>query len=662
MESAIDITLCSKQSADAFRAQNAAFLAEYNTDDKQIDYYTQLAMRVFEEFDIDGSFTFEGVRKNVKVWYENKSAQMQLFRKHPYWSEKHKAIMFLHTESRGADYALADNKFRNLLGYVYSHYRPSDKWDSGVRIFGPVLDWAKREGIEANALLNEQIVKCWLRNCDTTAKVKKPMKPGAKISRVVRQWFSEMELEDGSVVDATTLVDECEDRRTAQSFEKFYAAFTDSLSELTTEKTTIVSLHFCDFMTMSNGNSWSSCHFINSNNIFHTSSASSYRGEYKNGCLSYALDKPSFILYTLPSECDSDEYYRVQKLTRMCCQYENGLLVTGKAYPSNNSSIIQRYRQIMQFVISQCESMPNPWSFSTDIKKVRAFTDTADNSCHYPDYDKEAQRPTISMCLSPNLDIGHRIVIGHESYCLHCGKTHTNSNWLQCEDHRVKMVCKHCGKRLDPNKAHKKYEGNYYCDDCLFMCEYHKRYEPISEARTIETDNGTMTICNNAARNFVVCSDCGLYHNTASTTRATDGGHLCAKCVKKYKICYSCNRAIVGDSHKLGRNTICDDCNLMSEGKMNIVKRDRYNVGDYVLMADDVSGCHYGANAEMRRYYPGRVVKITEVPCSDAYRVSPLDGDTWGWSSNCFAGKIMGANDEMIGKTINEIKSMFKRR
>ncbi|MBQ2299456.1 MAG: hypothetical protein II278_08805, partial [Bacteroidaceae bacterium] len=477
MESANDITLCSKQPADVLRAQNAAFLAEYNTDDKQIDYYTNLAMRVFEEFDIDGSFTFDGVRKNVKVWYENKSGQMQLFRKHPYWSEKHKAIMLLQTETRGVDYHDAGCKYESLLNYVSKTYRPKDR--RVLSVFRNGFPWCISNGIEQTATMPGKFATAMDNSCDVPPYMKKVMKEGAKITRIVRHWFSELRLESGEIVDATKLVDEGEPR-TRDSFEKRYAVFADAMSELTIEKLTLVSLHFCDFMTMSNGNSWSSCHYINSHNIFHDENSGSYHGAYKLGCLSYALDKPSFILYTLPSTYDGDEHYRVQKLNRMCCQYDGGIIITGKAYPNNSNDTIQRYRDMMQTIISQCESVPNLWSCSTDISAVERYVETASDSAHYPDYMHAKQRPTVSVSRSYDLDLNKRILIGHRAYCLHCGDGIVEAPWLQCEKHRIKMVCACCGKKLNEDSTYKKYDGKYYCSDCLFLCAYHHRYEPVS--------------------------------------------------------------------------------------------------------------------------------------------------------------------------------------
>ena len=375
MENTNEIALRSKN-AEILAQRNADFLSKYDTDDKQINYYTNLAMDLYDEFEIDGSFTFWGVRKNMAVWYKNKSAQMQLLRKHPYWDEEAKAIVFLQTEVRGIDYKVAADKLSELNDYVWRKCDPEPRsihfWPSRVcTILSEVAD----DGEEQTGRLTEEFASRLLnymgRDCPKS--ISRMLRVGTKITRLVRKCFEEVELYGtGEIIDTTKFVDDG-DPRTRKSFDKYYAKFADALSELEIERITLVSLNFLDFMTMSNGNSWSSCHFINSHGIFHENAESSYSGLYKQGCLSYALDAPSMILYTLPTTFDGTDYYRCQKLSRMCCQYENGILVTGKCYPNNENSLITRYRQIIQSVMSQVAETPNLWVFSRKIKKSKAL-------------------------------------------------------------------------------------------------------------------------------------------------------------------------------------------------------------------------------------------------------------------------------------------------
>lgn len=655
MEYINDITLQSKATAELYCAENKAFLEEYDTDDKQIDYYTNLAMKLYDEFEIDGTFTYDGVRKNVAIWFENKRAQMDLFRKHPYWSEEAKAIVFLQTETRAIDYNMAMDSLRKLSDYVLNHYYvDSDRWLATA--IGDTLYDITEANDEQNGLITDYFLERFKSRAyyrTVSDSIQKMLKCGTKITRLVRKAFEELTLNTGKVVNATTLVDDGEDHRTRKSFDKYYARFADCLSELTVKKITVVSLSFLDFMTMSNGNSWSSCHFINSHGIFHEDSESSYRGAYKQGCLSYALDKPSFLLYTLPATFSGTDYYRCQKLTRMCCQYEYGVLITGKCYPSNNDALITRYRQMMQLIISQTTEIPNLWTFSKKTKKITAFVETAENSAHYCDYLYDQQKPTISFRKGIDIDIDHSMTIGHEGYCLHCGEPlegHVN-DWLQCYEHRRTKKCDCCDKRLKNDDEYHEINGKYYCTDCVFYCEYHKRYEPNGRKfGTVRMKDGDKMVCCDAIYSLTQCADCGIYYPNSEITHG-----YCPDCFANHDICACCGKVSKKNKFtEIDGKKYCKSCKSLIKGGLKLVASDEYQVGDYVLMKDDITCCDFGYSDSMRTKYPGRVVRI-EDKIGDVFYISPLEYysyQSWKWSSNCFAGVIKNGTDALIGKKL----------
>lgn len=591
MENAQHIVLRSKIDEYIFAEKNKAFLATYDTDDKQIDYYANLAMRVFEEFKIDGDYSFDGVRTNVNVWFNNKRKQIELLRNHPYWDEEAKAIIFLQTETRNIDF----NRSAHALGDLYRFVADNTDGRFKTSFLGaiqsvlfdmngnqpPIVTQSMldkiSERLEGFSTLPKQI-----RNC---------LSIGCRITKLVRKTFEFMELESGKIINTTTY------RRGSESFDRLYAQFSDCLSELTVEKITLLSVHFNDFMLMSNGNSWLSCHFINSHNIFHEHTGQSVHGEYKQGCLSYALDVPSMIFYTLPATYDGEEYYRCPKLSRMCCQYENGVLITGKCYPNNEDSLVTRYRNILQQVLSQCGRFPNLWTFSKNTDRISTFAKTASGAAHYPDYTYSRQKPTVSLCRNITLDLDNPMEIGHEAYCLYCSNTIDTDrrSWLQCRKHEVKMICSVCGKRID--RLHD-ICGAKYCDDCVFFCDWHGRYEPITDRYNSET----------------ICTAASIERDSAS---------------------------------------------YLEDVGLTIVKTEYYNIDDYVLMAENVGVCNFGTSDAMDRHYPNKIVKITSTS-GFGYKVSKLREDnsdfTWQWSKNCFVGKIIGATDAHIGKTIEEIR------
>lgn len=660
MENTNEIALRSKN-AEILAQRNAEFLAKYDTDDKQIDYYTNLAMDLYDEFEIDGSFTFDGVRKNVAVWYKNKSAQMQLLRKHPYWDEEAKAIVFLQTEVRGVNYSVAVNRLEELENYVWARCEPNGShfWPSFIRY--ALHDFEDDE--EQTGLLTKEFVDRVLydtRNSSLPKGISRMLRVGTKITRLVHKCFEEVELyRTGEIIDATKLKDDG-DPRTRQSFDKYYAKFADALSELEIERITLVSLNFLDFMTMSNGNSWSSCHFINSYGIFHEGTESSYSGMYKQGCLSYALDAPSMILYTLPTTFNGTDYYRCQKLSRMCCQYENGILVTGKCYPNNENSLITRYRQIMQSVMSQVTETPNLWVFSRKLKKVNGFVETVDGAAHYPDYTYEKQKPTISFCKGVSIEMDTTVEVGHEAYCLDCGTSlnSNNNSCLQCSDHGKSRRCLKCRKYVHHNEEIFTCDGDYFCKDCVFYCEYHNCYESIDEKfGEITMQDGKKVVCSNALWNLTKCTVCGIYF------RDEDGdGCICNKCLENHIYCNLCG-AVVDKEHAHIHNGVayCHDCSDLQKHGINIIHKEEYEVGDYVLVCDHdhlVSGVVY-INDKMEKYYPGKIVQIKHKAYNE-YNITNLDGWDWNWGADCFVGAVINCKPEYVGKTLEEVYNIIK--
>lgn len=639
--------------AEMLREKNEAFLAKYDTDAKQIDYYTELAMRVFDVFKIDGTYAEEGTRANVEVWYENKQAQFALFRKHPYWDEEAKAIIFTQDEKREIDTGNAASALNELMNYVASRCDWCE-WYL-LKYLRRTLCDMEEMNINSETLTDQFIERFKYRmgSNDIPKPISRMLKVGTKITKFVRKCFTIYPKNDGKIFDATTIVDEhAEGDRSYASFDKYFAKFADYLSELVVKKVTVVSLHFCDFLLMSNGNSWASCHFINSHNIFHEDNANSYSGCYKQGCLSYALDEPSFIFYTLPNTYDGNEYYMQPKLNRMCCQYQNGIIITGKLYPNNENSLITRYRQTLQQVISDVADFPNSWTFSRNVDRILTFVRTDEDAAHYCDYEISDQKPTISIARhGAVLDIEDSMTIGHQAYCVHCGceLDRDNHEDLQCSRHSNRYTCAHCGCVVDPDDDYTyQYNGEYYCNDCVFWCDYHERYEPVTERCDLYAYGDEIYVCEYARDNYYrQCDDCGEWYREDDLH--TDGVHyFCSECDEDHKRCSKCGSYITDSD-----DDICDICKRIASDEVFVVPCDEYAVGDYVLLKKPFD-CSYGQNPTMESY-AGCIMRITDCSWSGAWRLTRRNErveNDWAWDSDCFAGKVINASDDMLFHTL----------
>lgn len=678
MEEIKDVKILCHIDAETLQQENAEFLAKYPTDDAQIDYYTDLAMKLFEEFEIDGDWDTVGTRKNIKTWFENKQKQMALLRQHPYWCEEAKAIIFKQKEKRKCDYDAASSEIQLMREFIHRHNNSLPAGDHILVALYKTFRYIHGEPHETETVTSRfiEVFEHYLGGTEPTKGIKRMISKGTKITRLVRKCCEEFVMSDGSIKNVTKLEDaHAPDDRTFDSFEKHYARFADCLSGLATEKMTIMSLNFLDFMTMSNGNSWSTCQFINSHGIFHGGDAgSSYHGQYKQGCLSYALDEPSFIFYTLPINFEGKDYYRCQKLTRMCCQQSDGVLVTGKCYPRNEDELIEKYRQTIQAIYSDINKIPNRWSFTGDTARIGAFVRTASGAAHYKDYMSSSQKPTISLCTKATFDIGSPMKIGHEAYCVFCGESLNgcSTNWLQCENHRRRMICKHCGKKIVGDVESHVIGDRLYCADCVFYCKVHERYELIETAHTtIVMSCGEVTVCNDGLERLAQCRDCGVYGFKSKMLR-TDNGYSCKKHVRKYTQCELCGKYVPRKEIKThNEHNYCDECiDVVSKFACRITKKDFYNVGDYVVMSnvDDIKKCYFKYNGNMLRY-SNRIVRIVDAIKNyrsldlNHYQVTGLNGDCdgeWVWDQGCIASAIVGINDNFIGKTLEEVRAILK--
>ena len=679
----MDTNILQYISPEILQQRNAEFMAKYPNDDAQIDYYTDLALKLWEEFQIDGSYDVRGTRVNVQVWYYNKLSQMEMFRKHPYWCEEAKAIIFAFKEKRNVDFGAASNNMHALRAYLYSHTRAC----RGLEILGLIenaLHTMYEDGDDGSTTINSRFIELLQRNLNyyginLSTGAQRMLRPGTKISRFIRKCCEEFEDRNGNIINVMTCEDPHEpDDRTFDSAEKKFAKLADSLSELTTTKVGFMSLNFLDFMTMSNGNSWSTCHYINSNGLFHNAdgSGSHYSGAYKQGCLSYALDEPSFIFYTLPDKTTVTDYYRVKKLTRMCCQYANGTLVTGKCYPSNATELISLYVSMLQEIISVTETSADSWDTDMDSGNVCTYVSTSSHAAHYADYSMSRQRPTISLCRRLMLPQEKQMTIGHRAYCVYCGTelNRGDSRWLQCSPHRKKMVCMQCGKKLTDDMTYHEWGEALVCDDCAFYCAVHECVELIGDLHgTIIMGGVEVKVCKNAIKNVIAqCENCGEY-GMKSKMLKTVNGYSCKKHVRRYKKCALCGKYVPNKDvhvHDNG-NTYCDKCNHTIECyvSVGIVQKDKYRVGDYVVMANEanIRNCTFGVCTEMYKYYPNRIVRITDVSTdwrgNTRYNTTSVPEDPfteWSWCDNCIAGAVIGIDDRFLSMTIDEVRHLIK--
>ena len=485
-----------------FKKENEIFKENYPTDADEIKYYTDKVEYIFREIGIDNSYTRHGIRKNVEEWYSAKQPVFEILRKHENWNEEAKAVVFLRNEVREADKVVFGRDLNALMDYIADVLAKHQVVEDSVgrRALMCIRHSADKEISEDEA--------CAINSVGYYREIK----AGMKRSRVINAIYKDYPVNGDKKIDATKFVDEHEEgSRDYQSYNKLFAKVADDTNPLKIKRITVLSANICDFLLMSNGNSWSSCHFINR--------SGAYRGCYKAGTLSYSNDGTSMCFYTLPETYEGNRWYMEKKITRQLFFYENGLLLQSRLYPKGGDASGESYgdyRAVVQDIIAKCIEKPNLW------KKVDDgwynYIDTHGNTFHYRDYEEYPDECVFTYNKEMESKTTYGLHIGGDSYCVDCGdmmdSDDDSAEELQCCDcANDGCECYYCGSVEDEDRIHE-IGGDYYCEDCCFYCDIHNeweiRYEGVHDCMNeVCIDGSYYTICDDGLEEEVFyCEEC----------------------------------------------------------------------------------------------------------------------------------------------------------
>lgn len=242
-----------------------------------------------------------------------------------------------------------------------------------------------------------------------------------------------------------------------------FAKFGDAANPLHVPRYVILSVNFVDFLYMSNGNSWGSCHTIIDGGAW------GYRGEYSSGTISYALDPCSMIFYTVDREYDGDEFCLQPKQQRAVFAYKDGVLYEGRVYPDGRDGGDQGYaaqfRAIVQKLFADVEDKANLWTKKAECSNyIYDLGGTA-----YPDW---IHYPDCNISTLNEVDTTGKIIgINAEPICIDCGnKHHCAENINCCEEGDC---CPECGDHVREDDGVWAGDNHYCCADCAERAGYH---------------------------------------------------------------------------------------------------------------------------------------------------------------------------------------------
>lgn len=209
----------------------------------------------------------------------------------------------------------------------------------------------------------------------------------------------------------------------AANYNKLFAQYADMVSDLKRELDFYISLNPYDYLTMSFGNSWASCHTIDKHN--RRNIQESYSGGYCGGCLSYMLDGTSIITFAIDKDADVQQD---GKIYRNMFHFENNMLMQSRVYPQSNDGGTDLYKSFRDIVQGEFAIMLGLANNAWDHLGSRRMCDdqTVTNGVHYPDYIYRDDC-NISCPTELRQRIGGSIHVGRAGICAYCGERITDS-------------------------------------------------------------------------------------------------------------------------------------------------------------------------------------------------------------------------------------------
>lgn len=445
----------------------------------------------------------------VPTWYNRKHSLLERFSKHPNWNNETCSVLFEtqyerpingSTVFRNADalftHYVIDSRDKNPeLDHVYT----AD--EVNIRLFIHHANYFGSKITEGNQ-------KAWINACPGIKEPYRQFPVGLRTSRAFARMFRHYG------VDKMT------------DYEKWFAPLADSVSPLSVNRPACLSFHPCDYLQMSHGTGWKSCHRIDG-------------GEWQGGTWSYMLDEVTSILST--TEDDRGNMYNRPKVNRMVVCFDGGEILFSRLYPSyTDFAIRDTFRNVVQEIYAKCLDVPNLWQPPMRYNKYHSHycdDDTISTNLvtsgvghmQYPDYDYAEYNCELSVLKGRE---PHVMEIGTWGICPVTGDEYDDYGSMTSLDGHM-VHCEHCGHGMHEDDAYYDEYGNAYCRDCwdeLFTrcecCGEYYRNEDMTE-----TQDGM--VCQRCLdENYVDCYECGEWVHTDNAITDVDGHWYCEDCAE----------------------------------------------------------------------------------------------------------------------------------
>ena len=498
------------------------------------NYLFEAMSNLLDEYDY--KHTREALNLILDTWSEEKATLIEAFKKHPNYLEGKFMIVFDTDYERKVE-KQASYTFRSWVlntalpqldgklptevqEKVWSgNYLPQNMWD----FFYYLANYATRCISESTAsYLNEVFPTVHAHT-------------GQKTSRVVNKICQYLGIDK------------------VDGYNREFAKYADSLSPLTIKRHTILSINPLDYLTMSFGNSWASCHTIDKNNK--RNMPNNHSGCYSSGTISYMLDPSSMVLYTVDASYDGSEYWNEPKINRQMFHYGEEKLVQARLYPQDNDgddAAYAPYRNIVQNIIATIFDFPNLWTIKKGSGPASNYI--MSYGTHYRDY---IHYRNCSISRIKGSENENAFVVGASPICIDCGERHSvNDNINHCN----KYICQDCGCVIEYEEDIIWIDDEPYCRDCCNYCERCDSYHRL-ESHYVR---GYGDVCQDCLDEyFTYCECCEEYVRSTETYYVEcEDRYVCGSCLDcYYTYCEDCCEYYPDeDMHEYGDMMLCNDC------------------------------------------------------------------------------------------------------
>lgn len=326
-----------------------------------------LPMEIERPIDEDVIYDYAYYIKNVAVkYYLNEEATIDGYTHGRACDQKDGIARFI----RAVDYMMLSDEDVVIKGKPFSEYRKDyeaikdivykfECSDEYCYINYKYVSKENKSLYDKAVIISDAIKHCigkQLENAEDIEKLAKAFpnsqcREGIKITRVVQKCLKELGLYQIAM------------EKEQEIFNKRYAKWCDAVSPMKIKKWSVLSINFVDYITMSHGNSWTSC--LNTDKYRRFTS-----GMYSSGCnskrtLDYALDKTTMVFYTIDENYDGDDWELQPKCTRQLFHFGEGKLVQARLYPQSDTSrrnIYTQYRENVEKLLADAMEEANLWS------------------------------------------------------------------------------------------------------------------------------------------------------------------------------------------------------------------------------------------------------------------------------------------------------------